>query len=297
MECKRAVALGFFDGVHLGHGALLTRCREAADELGCSAAVMTFDLHPDELVTGRPVPLLGSSAERADLMRRLYRMDEVLFCHFDREMMQMPWRQFVEEYLARGLHAAHVICGHDFRFGWHGEGTSALLRKACGELSIGCDVIGRVVVDGVTVSSTYIRSLVAQGDMERAARFLGHPHCISGTVIHGRRIGRTLGIPTANIPLPDGVLRPAFGVYAAEVVTEDARYLAVVNVGVRPTVGKGGRALIEPWLLDFDGDLYGKPIRVEFYRFLRPERKFASLDALRSEILRNAEQTRAYFAS
>jgi len=295
LERYRAVALGFFDGVHRGHAALLRRCRETADALGVSAAVMTFDLHPDTLVTGAPVPLLNTPEDRAGLMRRLCGIDEVLFCHFDRAMMEMPWREFVCGYLVRELGAAHVVCGHDFRFGWHGEGTAALLAEEAARLSIGCDVIGQVEEDGIVVSSTYIRSLVAAGDMARATRFLGHPHVLTGPVVHGRALGRTLGIPTANLALPDGLLAPAFGVYAAEAVTADgARRPAVVNVGDRPTVG-GGKIWVEAWLLDFQGNLYGQPLRLEFHRFLRPERKFSSLEAMRAEILRNAEETRTIF--
>jgi len=294
LESKRAVALGFFDGVHRGHAALLRRCREAAGELGVRAAAMTFDPHPDTLVTGAPVPLLNTPEDREGLMRRLCGIDEVLVCRFDRAMMEMPWRTFAGDYLAEKLGAAHVVCGSDFRFGWRGEGTASLLAAECARRGMGCSVIGRVEVDGVVVSSTHIRALVAAGDMERAERFLGHPHVLTGTVEHGQALGRTLGIPTANLALPDGLLVPAFGVYAAEAVTEDgARFPAVVNVGDRPTVG-GGAARVEAWLLDYEGDLYGRRLRLEFRRFLRPERTFESLEAMRGEILRNAGEARAY---
>lgn len=163
---------------------------------------------------------------------------------------------------------------------------------------MGCDVIPRVELDGVTISSTHIRTLVEAGELEQAARFLGHPHILSGAVVHGNEIGRTLGSPTANLPVPQGVIAPGFGVYATRVHLPDGTHPAVTNVGVRPTVSSQGRAVIvEPWILDYHGDLYGQNIRVEFHARLRPERKFPSLQALRGAIGENAAQTRAYFAA
>ena len=296
MEKKRVIAIGFFDGVHLGHGALLKTARRAADRLGCPAAVLTFDCHPSALLSPEPVPLINTAADRAELIRRLYGIDEVLFCHFDKAMMEMPWREYVGEYLRREQGAVHVVCGHDHRFGWRGEGNPTRLQQACAQLGIGCDVVQRVELHGVTVSSTRIRELLAKGHVEEANEFLGHPHCLTGEVVHGRRLGRTMGIPTANLLLPEGVLAPAFGVYASCVVIGRRRYPAVTNVGVRPTVEGGGQVTVEPWILDFDGMLYGREIRVEFLRFLRPERKFPSLEALRAAILQNAQEARAYFA-
>ena len=295
MDEKRVVAIGFFDGVHLGHGALLQRARQVADRLGLPAAALTFDRHPSALLGGEPVPLINTAEERAELMRRLYGIDQVLFCRFDRAMMEMPWRTYVSEYLRQELGAVHVVCGHDHRFGWRGEGNPARLQQACTQLGMGCDVVQRVELHGQTVSSTLIRSLLRTGQIREANAFLGHPHCLTGTVVHGRQLGRRLGTPTANVLLPDGVLAPAFGVYATAVAFGGRRYPAVTNVGVRPTVDAGDQVTVEPWLLDFEGNLYGKSIRVEFLEFLRPERKFPSLEALRAAILQNAEETRAFF--
>ena len=293
---KRVIALGFFDGVHLGHGALLRRVGEKALELGAVPAAVTFDTHPENLILKTPaVPLLSSPLDRAELMRRCYGIREVIVAHFDERMMHMPWREFVTDYLAAEHGAVHLVAGHDFHFGYKGEGNPERLRALCGQLGIGCDIIGRVELDGVTVSSTYIRTLIQSGDMERAARFLGHPHTLSGPVVHGKGLGRTIGIPTSNLVVPQGVLMPAFGVYATRVWIEGKGYLAVTNVGVRPTVEDTDRVTVEPWILDFDGDLYGQNIRVEFYQQLRPERKFGSIDELKAAILENARQTRAYF--
>ena len=153
-------------------------------------------------------------------------------------------------------------------------------------------------IGGITVSSTYIRRLVELGQIERANRFLGHPHTLTQVVRHGRRIGRTIGIPTVNLTAPPHVLVPSHGVYATRVVLPDgASYPAVTNVGTRPTVNNGMDVTVEAWLLDFDGDLYGQTVRVEFYHHIRDEIRFDSLDALKAEITRNAETTRQYFAS
>ena len=297
MEQKRVLALGFFDGVHRGHGALLQAARRAADRLGCPAAVLTFDRHPGELVSGSRIPLINTAGDREWLMRQLYGMDEVLFGHFDRAMMEMPWKSYVGEYLIGKLGAVHVVCGHDHHFGWRGEGNPTRLRQACSQFGIGCDVVQKVTLHGATVSSTYVRKLLEQGQMEEAVEFLGHPHVLTGTVVRGRQLGRQLGTPTANLLLPEGVLAPAFGVYASAVVIGGRRYPAVTNVGVRPTVDGGGRITVEPWILDFEDNLYDKTIRVEFRKFLRPERKFDSLEGLRAAILRNADETRAFFAN
>lgn len=295
LEQKRVIALGFFDGVHLGHAALLKTARQMADQLHCPATVLTFDLHPTTLVTGKPMPLICSSADRAALVQRLYGIDEVLFSHFDRQMMEMPWEAYVREYLHRQLRAVHLVCGRDYRFGWRGEGNPQRLQQVCAQLGIGCTVVDEVTLHGRKVSSTHIRQLLQDGSLELANEFLGHPHCISGTVIHGRQLGRALGTPTANILLDEYVLPPAFGVYATRVFIGSRSYLAVTNVGVRPTVDSGNQVTVEPWILDFDGDLYGQTIRVEFHKFLRSEQKFDSLDALRTAILKNAEETRTFF--
>lgn len=295
MENRRVVALGFFDGVHLGHGGLLTMARRRADELGLPATVMTFDTHPDNLVFHTQMQLINSRADRVALMQELYGMDEVQFFPFDAHMMQMDWRDFIQTILVEQLHAAHVVCGHDYHFGYRGQGNPQLLRQTCAGLGIGCDVIDKIELDGITVSSTYIRTRIAAGDMAAARRFLGHPHRLSGTVVHGHELGRRMGTPTANLIPEPGVLAPRFGVYITRVTTAQGVWPAVTNVGCRPTVD-GENVTVEPWLLDFSGDLYGQHIRVEFYEFLRPEERFDSVEQLRAAILRNAEQTRAYFA-
>lgn len=296
MKHDRVIALGFFDGVHLGHAALLRLTRRRADELGIPAAVLTFDSHPDTLVYHQPVPLINTLEDRKYLMEEKFSMDEVILAHFDRAMMEMPWEAFVEDYLLGELGAKHVVCGHDFSFGYRGQGTPDKLRRLCAQRGVGVNVVDKVSLGGITVSSTHIRQLIRQGDMEAAAQMLGHRHFLSGEVLHGKELGRRLGFPTANLALPEGLIAPAYGVYATLVTLPDgSAHPAVTNVGVRPTVHDQLGRLVEAWILDCTAELYGEKIRVEFFTRLRGEKKFDSLEALREEVLRNADETRAFF--
>ena len=295
---KRVIALGFFDGVHNGHAALMRRTYEVAKEIGAVPSAFTFDPHPQNVIFGKPTPLLTSPEDRADLMRKYYGIEDVIVEPFTVERMKQPWRDFVEQTLVRDLGAVHLVCGHDYHFGYKGEGNPNRLRELCGELGIGCDVIEKVEQEGITVSSTYIRTLVAQGEIERANEFLGHPYTLSDHVSHGKKLGTTLGFPTVNLKLKEHVMAPAKGVYATKVILENGEVLpAVTNVGTRPTVDDGDQLTIEGFILDFHGDLYGQKIQMEFYKYLREERKFPSFDALKAEIAHNVDQTREYFAS
>ena len=294
---KTVIALGFFDGVHRGHGALLRKAAERAGELNAAPAVFTFDRSPKEFVTGKPVLLINSNDDRRDIIRRVYGIRRVIFAPFDREMMTMPWQDFITELLVKQYGAVHLVAGHDYRFGHKNEGTVERLREKCRELGLGCDIIPKVELEGITVSSTYIRTLLEQGDVERAALFLGHPHCLSQTVRYGQRLGRTIGIPTVNLAVPAHVLTPERGVYITRAFLPDGRSCpGVTNVGTRPTVTEGDTVSVETYLLGFDGDLYGQTVRLDFYKRLRGEVKFPSLEALRQEILRNVAETEAYFA-
>ena len=241
-----------------------------------------------------PVPLINSMDDRAALMRRLYGIDDVIFAHFDRAMMEMPWEDFLGDFLVRQHGAAHLVCGHDFRFGYRGQGTPERLREYCAAHGLGCDVIPEVLLDGRTVSSTYIRTLLTEGQMEEAERYLGHAHVLSGVVRHGFGRGEKIEMPTANLAFPEGVLVPAFGVYAAEAETEGRRWPASVNIGVHPTAGALERPVLEAWLQGDCGDLYGKEIVVFLYKMVRAERKFASMEALKTQVLHDTEEILNY---
>ena len=280
-------ALGFFDGVHIGHQALLDAvkglCREE------KPGVITFAAHPDTLVTGVTPKLINTPQDRVKLLKR-FGMEKVVTLPFDKKMRDTPWEDFLEE-LQKSCGAAGFVCGEDFRFGQKGLGTAETLKEYCRARSLPCAVVPDQVRHGIRVSSTAIREQLEQGKMEEAVFFLGHPHILTGQVVHGKQLGRTLGIPTANLLLPPELITPKFGVYAGTAEAEGKRYPAVTNIGVRPTV-HGHGIIVEPWILDFSGDLYDRTITLELTHFLRPERKFDSLEELKAEIERNAQQTR-----
>ncbi len=298
MKEPTVIALGFFDGVHRGHGALLQCAVQRAKELHARSAVFTFDRPPKEVVTGKPVFLINSTEDRRDLIQRIYGIDEVIFAPFDDKMMHCSWQDFVTELLVRENGAVHLVAGHDHHFGYKNQGTPELLVEKCRELGIGCDIIPAVVHDDITVSSTYIRTLVQSGDLDRAAEFLGHRHCLSQTVCHGQHFGRTIGIPTVNMTVPTNVLVPDHGVYITRVYLPDgSSYAGVTNVGVRPTVSTSGHVTVETFILDYAGDLYGQHVRLEFYRHLRGEIRFNSAQELQHQIQQDIAATRAYFAT
>lgn len=293
MQTPTAIALGFFDGVHLGHAALLRRTRAHADAQGLRALALSFDVHP-QTALGRPTPLLSTPAMREALLRGEFGMDAVEFLHFA-GLMRMPWRQFFDEVLRGQYQARQLICGYDYRFGAGGEGTAEALAALCEERGIGCEIVPPVRLDGTVVSSTHIRKLISRGEVAEAARFLGRPYRLTGSVVHGSGLGRTMGTPTANLAAGE-LLLPGRGVYITRALVGDAAWPAVTNVGERPTVD-GSSLRVESWLPDFDGALYGAELALDFFEFLRPERKFDTLEALRAEIMENAEQARAYFAA
>lgn len=285
---KTIYALGFFDGVHLGHQALLRACRHLAQAQGCLAGVLTFSSHPEALISGDAPAFLSATQDRQRLLER-YGIDTVVFLPFDEKLMATSWETFLEDLVSDG--AAGFVCGSDFRFGAGGDGNAEKLAAFCENRNLPCAVVPQQLLEGVRVSSTYIRSLLEAGDAERATKFLGHPHMLSGKVVPGRGLGRTMGIPTANLQIPETVLLPKSGVYACLAEIAGKTYPAVTNIGTRPTVS-GHHVTVETWVLDFAGDLYGQTLTLLFYAFLRPEQKFDSLDALQAEIQKNAAKTR-----
>ena len=294
-EKKRVVALGFFDGVHIGHAALMSRVLEIGADNDLIPSVLTFDAHPDSVISGNTVPLINSPEDRTDLIRREFGIDDIILLHFDKETSEIPWDRFIDQLIGE-YGASHLVAGHDFRFGSGGKGNTGLLAKKCAESGIGCDVIPEVLYNGKVVSSTYIRELISEGDIELANRLLGHPHVLTDIVQYGNRLGRRLGAPTINLNVRENVINPAFGVYATIVILDDgSRHIGVTNVGVRPTVDNTGRVTAETHILNYRGDLYGQKIRTEFHKYLRPEVKFSDMDTLKTQIRQDCESAQRYF--
>jgi riboflavin kinase/FMN adenylyltransferase len=292
---KRVIALGFFDGLHIGHSALMERVLKISKDRDLLPSVITFDKHPISVVTGKQVPLINSCEDRAGLIHRIFGIKNVIILHFDKELMHMPWTEFVER-LSTEWNAAYLVAGHDFRFGYKGEGNAERLIEKSRELGLECDIIAEVKYKGITSSSTYIRKLIAEGDMEQAGEFLGHPHVLTDIVHYGYRLGRTLGTPTINMCFQEGVLIPAYGVYATRVCLDDgSEHIGVTNIGVRPTVNHTDHVTAETYILEFTGNLYGKMVRIEFYKRLRPEIKFGSIDELKAQIHKDAQSSYEYF--
>jgi riboflavin kinase/FMN adenylyltransferase len=286
-----AVCVGKFDGVHLGHAALVAECVARARALHAPAVVVTFDPHPLRVLRPeQPLTLLTTTQDRAELLHRLG-ADHVLALRTTAELLDLRAADFFERVLLRSLGARAVVEGPDFRFGRGREGDVPLLRRLCGEADVELAVVPKIVIGGAEVSSGRVRSALLRGDAAAAAQLLGRPYLIRGTVGTGRRVGRTIGFPTANL---EGVttLVPADGVYAAFARPADGgRRPAAVNVGGQPTFGEQPRR-IEAHLLDFDGDLYGQGLALEFVERLRETRPFGGVGELTEQLRRDVERAR-----
>jgi len=276
----RHVAIGTFDGVHLGHRAVIDG----------SDTVLTFDPHPLAVVRPDALPkLLMPFAIKRDVIAGLG-VEELVVIRFDRDFQERTAESFIEDVLIGTLGAARVSIGENFRFGKRATGDAGLLRSRS---EFETEVVPMVEVEGETVSSTQIRALVAAGEVSRAARFLGAPYMLEGEVVRGDGRGRELGMPTANIAPDPRYAVPGHGVYAAWAHGQPS----AVNVGVRPTFDSGRGLLVEAYLLDFEGDLYGQTLRIAFVERMRGERRFASVDALVEQMRRDADRAREIAAS
>jgi riboflavin kinase/FMN adenylyltransferase len=289
------LTIGNFDGVHLGHRALLQELKAKARELALPATVLTFEPHPRELFVPDQAPArLASLRDKIELLAEAG-VDRVHVCRFDRKLASLTADQFIERILVRGLAVRHLIIGDDFRFGKARGGDFALLKQAGREQGFAVEAMHTVDCGGLRVSSSAVREALAAGDIERAEQLLGRPFVIAGRVMDGKKIGRTIGFPTANIQVRRKRL-PLSGVFAVTVSGIDARPLpGAANIGVRPTVAEGLKPVLEVHLLDFDRDIYGTHVDVNFMHKLRSEAKFESLDALKAQIARDVADVRAYF--
>ncbi len=294
MTKQKVMALGFFDGIHVGHAALINKIKQRAEETGAEPAVLTFDVHPDNLVFKKTVPLINSAEDRENILSRCFGINDVVVIHFNQRVMHMDWHDFIDE-LIDEMNLRWIVVGHDFCFGYKGLGTAEKLKAYCAERGVGCDIIPAVCRDGVVVSSTFIRQLIESGEMEKANEYLGHPHTLTDVIRTGYHLGTKMGTPTINMSFPQGVIIPRHGVYAAKAYIDGQEYMSVTNVGIRPTVSDSGNVNVESFLLDFRGNLYGHRARIDFYKFLRPEHKFDDVAELAAQIKNDAQTTREYF--
>jgi len=290
-----ALTIGNFDGVHIGHKAMLTRLIEAASQRGMPSAVMTFEPQPQEFFAPDRAPArLTSLREKLELLDA-EGIDIVYVCRFDYAMAQMPADRFVERIVYAALGTRWLQVGDDFRFGARRSGNFDLLASLASKYGYEIEKTGSIMLEGTRVSSTVVRACLDTGDLDGARRLLGRRYTISGRVERGDGVGSGLGYPTANVRLGRSKA-PLSGIYVVEVEGLEAQPLpGVASLGVRPTVKRKGRAVLEAHLFDFDRDIYGRRVSVRFLAKLRDEEKFASVDELVAQMGRDAQQAREYF--
>jgi riboflavin kinase/FMN adenylyltransferase len=295
-----ALTIGNFDGVHRGHQVLLARVREAATDLGVDAAVMTFEPHPREFFA-RLAGDLGKAPTRiASLRDKLQSLsnagiDRVIVEHFNAHFAAMSPQDFIEKVLVQGLHVKWLMVGEDFCYGAKRAGTLATLMEAGKQYGFHVEALPAVTNDGARISSSAVRAALEQSDFALVSQLLGHSYAISGRVIHGKKLGRTLGFPTLNLRVTHK--RPAIsGIFAVQVHgLADQPLPGVASLGVRPTIEDSGRILLETYVFDFDRQCYGELVRVEFLKKLRDEEKYIDLPTLTDAIAQDVENARAYF--
>jgi riboflavin kinase/FMN adenylyltransferase len=290
-----ALTVGNFDGVHLGHQAMIAELGRAAARLGLASGVLTFEPHPREFFAPDQAPTrLTSLREKLELLGALG-VERVHVCRFDYAFARIPAEEFVSRVLVRGLGARWLLVGEDFRFGARRAGDVALLERAAPRLGFEVATFATVTLEGERVSSTAVRNALAAGDLERAARLLGRAYSISGRVVRGDGLGRGLGFPTANVQMKHN-RPPLTGIFVVECEgAADGALRGVASLGRRPTVKAHGAPVLEVHLLDFEGDLYRRHLRVSFLHKLRDEERFADLATLARQIARDVEEARAFF--
>ena len=279
---KTAIAMGKFDGIHLGHKKLLGKILEQKQD-GLKACVFTFEPSPEEFFVGHTVRQLFTRNEKRRAFEKLG-VDILVEFPLTEATAAMDPEDFVRDILCGDLKAVYIAAGSDVSFGDKGRGDQYLLRNLSKELGFELDLIEKVMLDGTEVSSTRVRNEVADGNMAEVKRLLGTEYSISGIVEHGRHIGHTIGVPTVNILPPNNKLLPPFGVYSSIVVIDDKEYAGMTNIGRKPTISEKEAVGVETYIYDFDEDVYGKGLTVRLKEFLRPEMKFDSIEDLKHQI-------------
>ncbi len=283
-----AVALGNFDGLHAGHMELVRTMKQAADREGSVPAVFTFSNHPSALLTGEKVPEIIYAEEKARLLEEAG-VEYLFNIPFTDEIRSMTAEQYVTDLLIGKFKMKDAVCGFNYRFGKKASGDTDLFRKLSVEHGFRLHVVDPFMIDGKVVSSTLIRQAIMDGDMKEASTLLGRQYSIKGIVMEGNRLGRTIGFPTCNISVDEGMVAPANGVYQTCCAVDGILYEAVTNVGVKPTIGEYEKN-IETNIFDFDEDVYGREIEVFFIDRIREERKFSGIEELKKQIAKDREK-------
>ncbi len=284
---RTAVALGNFDGMHVGHMAVL-RAAKGFESKGLTPLALLFDEHSLKAITGTAPPMLMTADERNRIIAENgLKIKTIVF----NEIKDLSPQDFVEKILVGRFGARAVCCGYNYRFGKNASGNAQTMKEICDRLGLECRIAGEVDVDSRAASSTEIRKFIESGEIEKANKMLGHPFGFCTRVIDGDKRGRTLGFPTINQELPDGLVLPKFGVYQADVTVDGEHYKGVANIGRRPTVGSE-KVLSETYIIDFHKNIYGEYVDIRPVRFIRPERKFSSFDELAKQIKSDAKEVR-----
>ena len=291
-EVRSSVTLGKFDGLHRGHQKLINLIRREQGEKNRSV-IFTFDVSPRSYILHSPPKYLLTYEERRELAENLG-VDILAECPFTEALMHMEPEDFVKEYLAERLHARYLAVGPDFRFGYQRRGTPELLKELGRTYGFRTEIVEKEKYKGRDISSTFVREELEKGHIEEVNQLLGYTYFTKGEIVHGRQLGRTIGIPTANLIPPVIKKLPPNGVYITESLIQGKTYQGITNIGYKPTV-KENFLGVETYLFSCNADLYGQEAEVRFYRYLRPEIKFSSLEELKCQMLKDIEEGKSYF--
>ena len=295
IENNRVLALGFFDGVHIGHKALLDTVNHRASQFSLIPSVLSFDIHPDDLLYSNSTPLLYSDKKRSEILLREFGISDIILLHFDESLMKTEWDRFLDN-LIENYHVKWLVAGYDFRFGYQGAGTADRLKEYCFEKEIGCDIVPAIMQDGEIVRSSLIRTCIQKGNMKLADKLLGRPYTIDGIVQKGYHIGTKIGFPTVNLLIPDRQIVPHFGVYATKTILNGKSFPSITNIGVRPTFSSSEQVTVETYILDYHQALYDSMIEIAFYGFIRDEIRFSDASELSAQIRKDIFEAKAILA-
>ncbi len=290
-EC--VVVLGNFDGIHIGHQKLLEKAREEAKYKKIEVVVFSFYPPPTWVLSDKKKKLITSREEKVKLMKE-YGVNTFIEYPFDIEFSKITPSDFVRDILVKKLKAKSIVIGRNYHFGKRREGDSEYLKNIGKDNAMDVSVVDTVKIENRVVSSSVIRDLIAEGNIELVSKMLGRNYSVEGTVMHGKKLGRTIGFPTANLSTDNNRVYPPNGVYATSINLEDKTYLGITNIGINPTV-LGKNKVIETNIFDFNGDIYDKNIEISFYKYIRSEKKFQSLDELKNQISEDSYQVRRFF--